>query len=60
VEGLQEDLKVMMVEVEKQKVETDLLIQKVGQESAVAEEEQALADIEQEKTNQATQQAQKL
>lgn len=60
VEGLQEDLKIMMVEVEKQKVETDILIQKVGQESAVAEEEQALANIEEEKTNEATLAAQKL
>lgn len=49
-----------MVEVEKQKVETDILIQKVGQESAVAEEEQALANIEEEKTNEATLAAQKL
>lgn len=29
----------MMVEVEKQKIETDILITKVGQESAIAEEE---------------------
>ena len=50
----------MMIEVEKQKIETDILIDKVGQESAIAEEEQAIANIEEEKTNEATLAAQKL
>lgn len=40
-----------MVEVNKQREETDVLIEKVGRESALAEEESALANIEEEKTN---------
>jgi dynein heavy chain len=39
VEGLQEELKVKMVEVSKRKAETNILIQKVGEESQVAEVE---------------------
>lgn len=40
-----------MVEVEKQKEETDKLIDKVSAESSVAEVEQEKANIEEEKTN---------
>jgi dynein heavy chain len=39
VQGLQEELKIKMVEVNKQKEETDILIDKVGKESAIAEVE---------------------
>jgi len=42
--GLQEELKVKMVEVEKQRAETNELIEKVQSESAYAEEEQAKAN----------------
>jgi hypothetical protein len=35
-------------------VETDALIEKVSYESSIAEEEQAIANIEEEKTNEAT------
>ena len=44
--GLQEELKVKMVEVEKQRAETNELIEKVQSESAYAEEEQAKANEE--------------
>jgi dynein heavy chain len=60
VEGLQEELKIKMVEVERQKVETDKLIEKVSYENAIAEEEQAKANIEEEKTNEKSMEAQKL
>jgi dynein heavy chain, axonemal len=40
VEGLQEELKIKMVEVEKKKAETNVLIQKVSEESQAAEIEQ--------------------
>jgi dynein heavy chain len=36
---LQAELKVKMVEVDKKKAETDVLIEKVGKESAIAEVE---------------------
>lgn len=38
VEGLQEQLKIKMVEVKKQREETDVLIEEVSTESAIAEE----------------------
>ena len=57
VEGLQLELKGVMVEVEKQKIETNALIEKVGYESSIAEDEQAIANVEEEKTNIATQAA---
>lgn len=40
-----------MVDVNKQREETDILIEKVGRESALAEEESSIANIEEEKTN---------
>lgn len=46
VQGLQEELKVQMVEVDKRRQETDVLIEKVGKESAIAEEEQNIANEE--------------
>lgn len=49
-----------MVEVEKQKTETDALIEKVGQESSIAEEEQTIANAEQAKTDEATAVAEEL
>ena len=60
VEYLEQDLKVKMVEVQKRRQETDLLIKKVGDESAIAEGEQAKANEEEEKTNVATEAANKL
>lgn len=39
VQGLQEELKIKMIEVNKQREETDILIEKVGRESALAEDE---------------------
>ena len=38
VEGLQEELTVKMVEVKKQREETDILIEEVSTESGIAEE----------------------
>lgn len=49
-----------MVEVEKKRFDTDILIQKVGQESAVAEQETNIANEEEEKTNIASNEAEKL
>jgi len=60
VEGLQEELKVKMVEVEKRKGETNILIAKVGEESATAEVEQVAANEEEDKTNIAAKEAQDL
>lgn len=60
VEYLEQDLKVKMVEVQKRRQETDVLIQKVGEESQIAEGEQAKANEEEEKTNAATEAAEKL
>lgn len=60
VKGLQEDLKIKMVEVDKKRAETDVLIDKVGRESAIAEEESSLANEEEMKTNKASQEAEEL
>jgi dynein heavy chain len=60
VEGLQEDLKVKMIEVEKKRDETDKLIDKVSSESATAEVEQKKANEEEEKTNIQKEAAEKL
>jgi len=40
-----------MVEVNKKKAETDVLIEKVNKESEIANKESDLANIEEEKTN---------
>lgn len=58
--GLQEELKVKMVEVEKQKGETNELIEKVQSQSAYAEQEQAKANEEEAKTNIKKDEAEKL
>ena len=50
VEGLKEKLEIKMVDVKKQEEETNALIEIVGKESLIAEEEQKLANIEQDKT----------
>lgn len=60
VEGLQEQLKVKMVEVEKQREETDKLIEKVSAESSIAEAEQQKANEEEQKTNIQKNEAEKL
>ena len=60
VEGLQEDLKIKMVEVKKQREETDILIEEVQHESGIAEEEQAKANEEEIKTNEQKEGAEKL
>ena len=60
VKGLQEELKIKMVEVSKKKIETDILIDKVGRESAMAEDESKIANDEEEKTNIASNEAEKL
>jgi dynein heavy chain len=57
VEGLQDELKIKMVEVGKRKAETNILIEKVGEESAVAEVEKTAADEEEDKTNVAAKEA---
>lgn len=49
-----------MVDVSKKREETDVLIEKVGQESAMAEDEQKIANEEEEKTNAASSAAEKL
>ena len=46
-----------MVEVGKRKAETNVLIEKVGEESSVAETEKEAADEEEEKTNVAAKEA---
>ena len=51
VEGLKEDLKVTMVQVEEKKAATAVLIDQVTKASATAAEEKAAADIEAEKTS---------
>eukprot|EP00931_Biecheleriopsis_adriatica_P107676 TRINITY_DN819_c0_g1_i4.p1 TRINITY_DN819_c0_g1~~TRINITY_DN819_c0_g1_i4.p1 ORF type:complete len:2563 (-),score=618.44 TRINITY_DN819_c0_g1_i4:48-7736(-) len=51
VEGLKEDLKITMVQVEEKKAATAILIEQVTKASAVAADEKAAADIEAEKTN---------
>ena len=50
VEGLKEDLKITMVQVEEKKAATAVLIEQVTKASATAAEEKAGADIEAEKT----------
>jgi dynein heavy chain, axonemal len=50
VEGLKEKLEIKMVDVKQQEEETNKLIEKVGHESLIAEEEQKKANIEEEKT----------
>lgn len=49
-----------MVEVDKKSRETDVLIEKVGKESAIAEDEQKIANEEEEKTNIASKEAEDL
>lgn len=49
-----------MVEVNKQREETDVLIVKVGRESTLAEEESSIANLEEEKTNVAAAEAEKI
>lgn len=39
VQGLQDELKIKMIDVNKKRAETDVLIEKVGQESSIAEQE---------------------
>lgn len=51
VQLLEAELKIKMVEVDKKKGETEILIDKVGRESAIAEVEQNGANEEEEKTN---------
>lgn len=60
MQGLQDQLKIIMVDVEKKRAETDVLIDKVGKESAIAGEEQEVANQEEEKTNVASAEAEKL
>lgn len=60
VQGLQDELKIKMVDVNKKRAETDVLIEKVGQESAIAEQEQNIANQEEEKTNEASKEAEQL
>lgn len=50
VEGLKQKLEIKMVDVKQQEEETNKLIEIVGKESLIAEEEQKLANIEQDKT----------
>ena len=50
VEGLKQKLEIKMVDVKQQEDETNKLIEIVGKESLIAEEEQKLANIEQDKT----------
>merc|ERR1712066_376265 len=50
VEGLKEDLKITMVQVEEKKAATAILIDQVTKASAIAAEEKAKADVEEEKT----------
>merc|ERR1719316_2498522 len=51
VEGLKEDLKITMVQVEEKKVATNALIEQVTVASAAAAEEKAVVDEEATKTN---------
>ena len=50
VEGLKQQLELKIVDVKKQEEETNVLIEIAGKESLIAEEEQRLANIEQDKT----------
>jgi len=60
VEGLKEKLVIKMVDVKQQEEETNILIEKVGHESLIAEEEQKKANIEQEKTEALAAEAKKI
>lgn len=60
VEGLKQQLEIKMVDVKKQEEETNVLIEIVGKESLIAEEEQRLANIEQEKTTALANEAKKI
>jgi len=51
VEGLKEDLKITMVQVEEKKAATAILIDKVSKAFAIASDEKEKANIEEEKTN---------
>ena len=51
VEGLKEDLKITMVQVDEKKAATAVLIEQVTKASAIAAEEKAAADVEAEKTS---------
>merc|ERR1711972_974156 len=50
VEGLKEDLKITMVQVEEKKAATAVLIEQVTKASAIAADEKAIANVEEEKT----------
>lgn len=58
--GLQENLKVVMVQVEERRQATDVLIAEVSRESAKAQEEQEKANAEEAKTTELSQAANKL
>lgn len=60
VEGLKQQLEVKMVDVKQQEEETNALIEVVGKESLIAEEEQKLANVEQEKTTALAEEAKKI
>lgn len=60
VEGLKQKLELKMVDVKKQEEETDKLIEIVGKESLIAEAEQAIANVEQEKTTSLANEAKKI
>lgn len=60
VKGLQDELKIKMVEVSKKRTETDILIDKVGRESLMAEDESKIANEEEDKTNIASNEAEKI
>lgn len=60
VAGLQDELKIKMVEVNKKKEETGLLIDKVAKESEIAQREQEIANVEEEETNKKAKEAQDL
>ena len=51
VEGLKEDLKITMVQVDEKKAATAVLIEQVTKASAIAAEEKAAADVEAAKTS---------
>ncbi len=60
VEGLQQQLTIKQVEVDKQRDETNALIEVVKKNNAIAEEEQAIAFKEEEKTEELASEANKL
>jgi dynein heavy chain len=57
VKGLEEELVIKMEDVKKKEIETDILIQKVSAESAIADEESEKAAEEEKKTNIAAKEA---